>query len=123
MLLLYGRHIVLLQTHDEDGAIGKIQIYTKGSLIRVLDFPPNSQGHNHSTHWVNYGIVIHGEMELLLEDGSRTVVYAGDVVVQQAVSKISPFSKTSHLLFPSSQPDRIFSLLTLHFIDNASMEQ
>lgn len=63
-----------------------IQIYTRGSLIRVVDFPPKSQGHNHRTISLDYGIIIDGELELLLEDGSKTVVRSGDVIVQQAVS-------------------------------------
>lgn len=60
-------------------------IYTHGSLIRAVEFPPHSQGHNHRTASLDYGIVMEGELELLLEDGSRTNLRAGDIVVQQAV--------------------------------------
>ncbi|KAF7552168.1 hypothetical protein G7Z17_g4504 [Cylindrodendrum hubeiense] len=63
----------------------KRDIYASGSLIRVVDFPPNSQGHNHRTASLDYGIVLEGELELLMEDDSRTTVGAGDVIVQQAV--------------------------------------
>ncbi|KAJ4246087.1 hypothetical protein NW762_013832 [Fusarium torreyae] len=59
-------------------------IYTPGSLIRVVDFPPNSSGHNHRTASLDYGIVFEGELEMVLADGSKTVVHAGDIVVQQA---------------------------------------
>ncbi|KAF5494426.1 hypothetical protein CGCS363_v010108 [Colletotrichum siamense] len=59
-------------------------IYTHGSLIRAVEFPPHSQGHNHRTASLDYGIVMEGELELLLEDGSRTNLRAGDIVVQQA---------------------------------------
>ncbi|KAE9574302.1 hypothetical protein CGCF415_v015481 [Colletotrichum fructicola] len=59
-------------------------IYTHGSLIRAVEFPPHSQGHNHRTASLDYGIVMEGELELLLEDGSRTSLRAGDIVVQQA---------------------------------------
>lgn len=61
------------------------EIYTKGSLIRVVDFPPHSHGHNHRTASLDYGIILDGELELVLEDGSKTIVRSGDVVVQQAV--------------------------------------
>ena len=61
-------------------------IYTSGSLIRVVDFPPNSSGHNHRTTSLDYGIVFEGELEMVLADGSRTIVRAGDIIVQQAVS-------------------------------------
>lgn len=61
------------------------EIYTRGSLIRVVDFPPQSKGHNHRTASLDYGIILSGELEMVLEDGSRTIVRSGDVVVQQAV--------------------------------------
>lgn len=71
---------------DHDTAKGNVEIYTSGSLIRVVDFPPKSQGHNHRTLSLDYGIILDNEMEMVLEDGSRTIVRAGDIVVQQAVS-------------------------------------
>ncbi|KAL6704165.1 hypothetical protein ACN47E_008725 [Coniothyrium glycines] len=70
-----------LATHD--AAQGHSEIYTKGSLIRVVDFPALSQGHNHRSKSLDYGIVLDGEIELLLEDGSKTIVRAGEVIVQQ----------------------------------------
>ncbi|RSL54841.1 hypothetical protein CEP54_009695 [Fusarium duplospermum] len=69
---------------DKDPVGSTPVIYTPGSLIRVVDFPANSQGHNHRTASLDYGIVFEGELELVLEDGSRTIVRAGDLVVQQA---------------------------------------
>ncbi|KAF5642465.1 cupin domain protein [Fusarium tjaetaba] len=59
-------------------------IYTPGSLVRVVDFPPNSSGHNHRTASLDYGIVFEGELEMVLADGSKTIVRAGDIIVQQA---------------------------------------
>ncbi|KAF5551338.1 cupin domain-containing protein [Fusarium mexicanum] len=66
-------------------------IYTPGSLIRVVDFPPNSSGHNHRTASLDYGIVFEGELEMVLADGSKTIVRAGDIIVQQAVSDVQAF--------------------------------
>lgn len=37
----------------------------------------------HRTESVDYGIVVHGEIVLVLDDGSRTHLQAGDVVVQR----------------------------------------
>lgn len=37
----------------------------------------------HRTESVDYGIVVHGEIVLVLDDGSRTQLQAGDVVVQR----------------------------------------
>lgn len=58
-----------------------------GSHIRVIDFPPASQGGvrspMHRTRTIDYGIVLEGEMVLLLTD-SEVPLRAGDVVVQRA---------------------------------------
>lgn len=82
---LWQNHKYPAELSSTDASQGQSLIYNKGSLIRVVDFPPSSQGHNHRTKSLDYGIVIEGEIELLLEDGSKTIVKAGDVVVQQAV--------------------------------------
>jgi quercetin dioxygenase-like cupin family protein len=83
---IWQNHQYPAELADHDAGEGGIKIYTKGSLIRVVDFPAHSQGHNHRTKSLDYGIVIDGEIELVLEDGSKTVIRAGEVVVQQAVS-------------------------------------
>ncbi|KAH7235401.1 hypothetical protein BKA59DRAFT_407077 [Fusarium tricinctum] len=69
---------------DKDPVSTDPVIYTQGSLIRVVDFPPNSSGHNHRTASLDYGIITQGELEMALADGSKTIVRAGDVVIQQA---------------------------------------
>ncbi|KAF4339360.1 hypothetical protein FBEOM_6774 [Fusarium beomiforme] len=69
---------------DKDPVDTDPVIYTPGSLIRVVDFPPNSSGHNHRTASLDYGIVFEGELEMVLADNSKTVVRAGDIIVQQA---------------------------------------
>ena len=87
---IWQNHHYPAELVDHDAAsCGSLKIHTKGSLIRVVDFPPYSQGHNHRTKSLDYGIVIQGEIEMLLEDGSKTIVRSGDVVVQQAVSACS----------------------------------
>ena len=85
---------VLWQSHEapanldghEDLADEKAGMHAAGSLIRVVDFPPRSEGVSHRTRSLDYGIVLEGELEMVLSDGSRTTVSAGDVVVQRAVS-------------------------------------
>lgn len=90
---IWQNHRYLAELADHDAAAsGGTKIYTKGSLIRVVDFPANSTGHNHRTKSLDYGIVMDGEIDLVLENGSTTTVRAGDVVVQQAVSSsFSPY--------------------------------
>lgn len=57
-----------------------------GSAIRLIDFPPSSEGGcrspMHRTRSIDYGIVLEGEMILLLTD-SEVALKAGDVVIQR----------------------------------------
>ena len=53
-----------------------------GTKIRVNEFPPGVVSPMHRTQSVDYGIVLSGEMVLVLDD-SETVLRAGDVVVQR----------------------------------------
>lgn len=76
-------------TKDGDIADNSQGFYAKGSLIRVVDIAPHSKGFNHRTASLDYGIIMEGELEMLLDDGSKTRVKAGDVVVQRAVNETS----------------------------------
>jgi len=53
-----------------------------GTKIRINEFPPGVVSPMHRTQTVDYGIVIEGEMVLVLDD-CETVLRAGDVVVQR----------------------------------------
>jgi quercetin dioxygenase-like cupin family protein len=54
-----------------------------GTIIRVVDLAPGSVSPMHRTESVDYGIVLSGEVHLVLDDGSETRLVAGDVVVQR----------------------------------------
>jgi quercetin dioxygenase-like cupin family protein len=56
-----------------------------GTKIRINEFPPGVISPVHRTQSVDYGIVIEGEMVLVLDD-SETVLRRGDVVVQRGTS-------------------------------------
>jgi len=56
-----------------------------GTKIRVNEFPPGVVSPVHRTQSVDYGIVLDGEVVLVLDD-SETVLQAGDVVVQRGTS-------------------------------------
>ena len=51
----------------------------------AADAPPVRRLLMHRSDTVDFGIVLEGELTLLLEDGSETVLRAGDVVVQNGV--------------------------------------
>jgi quercetin dioxygenase-like cupin family protein len=54
-----------------------------GSVIRVTDLAPGMRSPMHRTSSVDYGIVLQGEIDLELDDGSVTSVHAGEIVVQR----------------------------------------
>ena len=57
-----------------------------GSVFRVVDFPPNHDGDEaimHRTLSLDYGIVILGEIVSKYDDGTETVLHAGDMCVQR----------------------------------------
>lgn len=50
--------------------------------IRVVDMPPGARREMHRTDSIDYGIVISGEVYLILE-GSERLLQCGDIVVQR----------------------------------------
>lgn len=57
-----------------------------GSVIRVLDMLPGSVAPMHRTNSLDYGIVISGTIELLLDDGVAVPVEPGGVIVQRGTN-------------------------------------
>jgi quercetin dioxygenase-like cupin family protein len=56
-----------------------------GTTLRINEMPPGASSPMHRTRTVDYGIVLDGEVVLVLDD-SETVLRAGDVVVQRGTS-------------------------------------
>jgi quercetin dioxygenase-like cupin family protein len=56
-----------------------------GTKIRINEFPPGVVSPVHRTQSVDYGIVLEGEVVLVLDD-SETTLRAGDVVVQRGTN-------------------------------------
>ena len=54
-----------------------------GTVLRIVDMLPGKASPMHRTSSIDYGIVISGAVELLLDDGSVTHARAGDVIVQR----------------------------------------
>ncbi|EON97268.1 putative cupin domain-containing protein [Phaeoacremonium minimum UCRPA7] len=55
-----------------------------GVLLRIIDCPPNLSKFPHRTETVDFGVVIQGQIELVLDDGVSQVLNQGDVFVQRA---------------------------------------
>lgn len=57
----------------------------QGTRLLVNEMPPGSASPMHRTETVDYGIVLNGEVVLVLDD-SETVLRAGDIAVQRGTS-------------------------------------
>ena len=55
-----------------------------GTVLRCVDFGPGYACPMHRTKSVDYGIVLEGEIEMLLDSGDRVTMKKGDVAVQRA---------------------------------------
>lgn len=55
----------------------------EGTRVRIVDMPPGARSPMHRTESVDYGVVLSGEITLVLDDGSDTTVGPGDLVVQR----------------------------------------
>lgn len=54
-----------------------------GSVIRVVDMLPGRASPMHRSNSLDYGVVISGEVELELDDGVKTTLGPGSIIVQR----------------------------------------
>jgi quercetin dioxygenase-like cupin family protein len=66
------------------GDLGLVQ--PGGTVCRIVDFGPGGKPLMHRTQSLDYGIVLEGEIELELDDGSVSILKSGDVAVQRATN-------------------------------------
>ncbi|MBW5435772.1 cupin domain-containing protein [Bradyrhizobium canariense] len=59
-----------------------------GSVIRVVDFLPGCSSPMHRSFSIDYGIVINGELELVLDGGGVQKLTAGDIVIQRGTNHL-----------------------------------
>jgi quercetin dioxygenase-like cupin family protein len=60
----------------------------QGSVIRVVDMLPGGQSPMHRTNSIDYGIVMSGEIELELDDGAKTTIREGGIIVQRGTNHL-----------------------------------
>ncbi len=71
--------------HDAAVASGALGLAAKGGVVcRMVDLGPGHECMMHRTQSLDFGVVLEGRAELLLDDGSRTLLGRGDVAVQRA---------------------------------------
>jgi quercetin dioxygenase-like cupin family protein len=74
-----------------------------GTVLRVVEMLPGEQSPMHRTNSVDYGIVLAGDIDMELDDGSCTHLKPGDIVIQRG---------TNHRwLNRSAQPARVAFVL------------
>jgi mannose-6-phosphate isomerase-like protein (cupin superfamily) len=54
-----------------------------GTVFRVVKFDPGVAPRNHRTDSIDYGVVISGEIDMVLDDGVIVHLKAGDCLVQR----------------------------------------
>ncbi|KAK6227223.1 cupin [Colletotrichum tabaci] len=54
-----------------------------GSVVRIVDMPPSSLSPMHRTVSLDYGVVLEGEVDLVLDSGETRRMRRGDVSVQR----------------------------------------
>ncbi|KAH7054374.1 hypothetical protein B0J12DRAFT_777981 [Macrophomina phaseolina] len=57
-----------------------------GTVLRYVDYSPECESPMHRTVSCDYGIVLEGEMECLLDSGESRILKAGDVAVQRGTA-------------------------------------
>jgi quercetin dioxygenase-like cupin family protein len=66
-----------------DGALRKVGTSVDtGTVFRVVKFDPGVSARNHRTDSIDYAVVMHGEIDMVLDD-TTVHLKAGDVLVQR----------------------------------------
>lgn len=65
----------------DSGGVGLVS--GGGSVCRMVDFAPNNDPMMHRTQSLDYGVVLEGEVEMLLDSGEVHRLSKGDVAVQR----------------------------------------
>ncbi|OCK80380.1 cupin domain-containing protein [Lepidopterella palustris CBS 459.81] len=58
-------------------------VVSGGTVLRHVDIPPNTACAMHRTVSLDYGAVLEGEIELLLDSGEKRLMKRGDVAIQR----------------------------------------
>ncbi|KAG0649399.1 hypothetical protein D0Z07_4525 [Hyphodiscus hymeniophilus] len=57
-----------------------------GTVLRIVDFAPDYESAMHRTQSIDYGIVLEGPMEAVMDSGAVQTLNRGDVVVQRGTN-------------------------------------
>lgn len=69
---------------DEDASTQEIGLTVPGGTVfRIVEFGPGNPDFVHRTESVDYAVVMDGEIDMELDDGTAVHLWAGDVLVQR----------------------------------------
>lgn len=57
-----------------------------GTVLRIVDMMPGALSPMHRTVSIDYGVVLEGEVELILNSGEKRVMKRGDVSIQRGTN-------------------------------------
>ena len=57
-----------------------------GTVLRIVDMDPGSTSPMHRTISLDYGVVLEGEVELILNSGATRLLRRGDMVIQRGTN-------------------------------------
>jgi len=83
---LYGNNDDDLQTYNKYLKNPPGVIIGNGTVLRYVDMPPGALSPMHRTISLDYGVVIEGEVALVLDSGEERVMKRGDVSIQRATN-------------------------------------
>ncbi|KAH6640367.1 hypothetical protein F5144DRAFT_560093 [Chaetomium tenue] len=74
-----------IAAHEKTIASGTLGLVNpRGTVLRCVDFAPGYACAMHRTQSLDYGIVMEGEVDMVLDSGESHVLRRGDVAVQRA---------------------------------------
>jgi quercetin dioxygenase-like cupin family protein len=74
-----------IKAHEKVMSGGQLGLVNpNGTVCRIVDFAPGCPELMHRTQSLDYGIVLEGKIEMVLDDGVTRVLERGDVAVQRA---------------------------------------
>ena len=72
-----------IRAHEELSRAGTGLVNKGGSVCRVVDFGPGTEPVMHRTKSLDYGVVLEGDVEMILDSGEAVTLRRGDVAVQR----------------------------------------
>lgn len=82
-----------------------------GTVLRIVDMEPGATSPMHRTVSLDYGVVLEGAIELILDSGEKRVMRRGDVSIQRgtmhAWKNVAPEGQWSRMLYVLQEAETV----------------